>query len=101
MPHRFFSGKKEQGRREGFEQQLFHVFERGGIRNRLHPAYRMARRFIHFAMPGNDETGNMDDAALRCTAAGASDGGESLDIKELPVAVSQASFGSHLQHDGH
>jgi hypothetical protein len=61
----------------------------------------MPRRFIPFAMPGDDEPGNINDTALHRTAADASDGGYPLDIQKLPIAAGQTSLGAHLQGDGH
>ena len=49
-------------------------------------------------MPGNDKTGDMDNTAFYHAAAGASDGGETLNIKQIPIAVSQASFVSHFEY---
>jgi hypothetical protein len=52
-------------------------------------------------MPGKDKTGNMDNTAFYYAAAGASDSGETLNIKQIPIAVSQASFGSDFEYYRH
>jgi hypothetical protein len=52
-------------------------------------------------MPGYDKTGDMYNTAFYRAAAGASDGGETLNIKQIPITVSQASFGSHFKYYRH
>lgn len=43
----------------------------------------------------------MDNSAFYHAAAGATDGGNTLNVKQISVAVSQASFGSHFEDYRH
>ncbi|MBN1365400.1 MAG: hypothetical protein JW976_11390 [Syntrophaceae bacterium] len=45
--------------------------------------------------------GDMDDTAFYHAATGATGGGETLNIKKIPIALSQASLGSHFKYYRH